>query len=149
MLGTPFLLGADERFQLEALREAAAKVPVDMPRLMEQLRQPRGKRRHMRQMTRQTVYLPFGFAVTYSLELNHPGGRTARHMSMSSPAKDRVPRPEAVWMVAQLLGFTGLPGIDKAEENLRGCLVWPEELQGHGTAINVVQFVAAAEAGMA
>lgn len=68
-------------------------------------------------------------AVTFSIETGHPIG-TARHMSMSSPAAGRVPIPEAVWMAAAELGFTG---------SIEQCMTWPEQLQGHGVAINVVQ----------
>src|SRR5215471_20503799 len=100
MAGTPFLLGPLEREQLHKLRELAVEHPIDMPPLMEQLKTRRGKRAHMKRMGEHTVYLPFGFTATFSIETNHPGGRTARHMSMASPVVGRLPLPEAVWMVA-------------------------------------------------
>jgi hypothetical protein len=73
-----------------------------------------------------------GFLLTYSVELGHPAG-IARHMSMSSPAKGRLPTPEAVWMICQELGYVG---------SLAQCLVWIEDLergQEREKAINVVQ----------
>jgi hypothetical protein len=127
--GTPLVLGPAERDALKRLRERAALQPVDMRGLLRRLEDPVNKAAHMRQMTDQTVELAFGSAVTFSIENNHPLG-ACRHMSMSSPAPGRVPRPEAVWMVAEQLGFVGA---------LEMCVVWPEELRGHGMAINVVQ----------
>jgi len=133
MIGLPFILGPLERELLHRLRELAAKHPVDMPPLRERLKTRRGKREHMKRMTAQTVFLPFGFAATLSIETNHPGGRTARHMSMSSPVEGRLPIPEAVWMVAVELGFTG-----SLEDD---CFVWIEKLR-QGDAVNVVQLLA-------
>ena len=133
MIGTPFLLGEHERAALQALRELAAKKPVEMRGLVERLRLPKVKTRHMRQMTAQTVELPFGWTVTLSIETGHSVG-VCRHMSMASPNPDRVPLPEVVWMIAAELGFVG---------DLTLCAVWPETLS-QGVAINVVQPVTAA-----
>lgn len=134
-LGTPFLLGPADCDALHELRDRAARAPVDIRDLTERISRPTGKAVHMRQMTAQTIELPFGYAVTYSVEFGHPIG-TCRHMSMSSPRPDRVPRPEALWLVAVELGFVG---------ELEQCAVWPEALQGHGIAVNVVQPITAPE----
>lgn len=128
-MSTPFLLGPAEEAALRGLRELAARSPVEMQSLAARLATPEGKAAHMRQMTAQTIELPFGYMVTFSVESGHPIG-AARHMSMSSPAEGRVPRPEAVWIVAELLGFAG---------SLEQCVSWPETLEGHGLAINLVQ----------
>lgn len=143
MIGTPFLIGPDEIAALHKLREMAAAAPVDVAGLVDRLRLPKMRAKHMRQMTAQTVYLPFGYAATFSIETNHPGGHIGRHLSVSSPTKDRVPRPEAVWMVAEALGFTGAEGIENAAANLSppNCDgVWVEELD-QGRAINIVQLM--------
>jgi hypothetical protein len=143
MAGTPFILGETEIGQLVTLKLVAEAHPVDMTNLVERLAKSKNKRRHMEQMSKQTVYLPFDYAVTYSKEINHPGGRTARHMSMSVYKEGRVPNQFAVWMVAEHLGFTG-PHADlaRAEDNLKQCdAVWLEDLQGHGKAVNVVQLM--------
>jgi hypothetical protein len=133
MIGTPLFVGPDERAALAALRDLAARHPVDMAGLTERLKDPANKRRHMRQMTEQTVYLPAAYAVTLSIEYNHPGGTTARHMSMSVDRKE-LPNVHAVWMICEELGFVG-----KLEE----CVVWLEHLQGHGEAVNVCQLITA------
>jgi hypothetical protein len=133
-VGTPLFVGPIERGQLGRLREFAARHPVDMITLRDRLQTRAGKRVHMRQMTKQTVYLPEAYAVTFSIETGHRIG-TCRHMSMSVDREGRVPNKHAVWMVAEELGFTG---------GLEACAaIWPEELEGHGKAINVVQAVAA------
>jgi hypothetical protein len=129
---TPLFIGPDEHVALQKLHDLAIVRPVDMTNLTERLRHPTNKKRHMRQMTEQTVYLPEAYAVTFSIETNHPGGRTARHMSMSVEREDRVPNQHAVWMVAEELGFTG---------TLQDCVVWMEDLR-QGKAVNIVQLLA-------
>jgi len=131
MIGTPFLLGPNEIEALTHLADMAAQHPVDMTGLMERLKKPQEKRKHLKQMSKQTVYLPVAYAVTFSIEHGHPAG-SARHMSMSVNREGRVPNEHAVWMVAEQLGFTG---------DLRSCTVWLEDLEGHGNAVNVVQLI--------
>src|SRR5262249_27543358 len=115
------------------LRDQAAALPVEIRGLRERIATTEGKAAHMRQMTSQTIYLPARYAVTFSVETGHPIG-ACRHMSMSVDRADRVPRPRAVWMVAQELGFVG---------SIELCTVWLEQLQGHGQAVNLVQPIAA------
>lgn len=141
MPATPLIIGQAQKDALQALRERAASDPVDMLGVVEAIKTPDGKRRHMDRMNALTIDIPMAFAVTYSIETGHPAG-TCRHMSMSSDRKGRTPTPEAVWMVCEELGFVG---------SLEACTVWPEELQRGPTerdrhvAINVVQPTAAVE----
>lgn len=108
--------------------------PVDMTGLTERLKTPEGKRAHMDQMNKQSITLPMGYMVTFSIELNHPAG-TMRHMSMSVAAPGRAPNEHALWMVCPELGFTG--------NSIYDCdCIWPEDLQRgseRAMAINVVQ----------
>jgi hypothetical protein len=140
MSASPLIVGAAQRAQLRTLRERAAERPVDMRGLAERLTSPDVKRAHMDQMNDQTVDLPTAFMVTFSIEIGHPSG-TARHMSMSSVKRGRAPTPEAVWMVAEQLGFVG---------GLEACTIWLEDLQRGPTkqdrakAVNVVQLLTAA-----
>jgi hypothetical protein len=128
--GSPLLIGPAQREALDELREKAAATPVEMKGLIDRLESPIGKAAHMARMTEQSLELPFGFLVTFSIETGHPCG-VARHLSMSSPKVGRVPTPDGLWMIAEILGFTG---------SLDDCIVWPEKLQGHaGMAINVIQ----------
>lgn len=132
-MATPFIVGPAEIAALQGLRDLAATAPVDMPPLMKAMKTADGNAAHMKQMTAQSIELPFGFVVTLSIETNHPDG-TMRHMSMSSPVRGRVPSPEAIWMAAVHLGFIG--GIEARR-------VWTEELgRSKGVtalAINLVQ----------
>jgi len=123
------VIGEAERDRLTHLRLRALTHPVDMLALVDAIKTPKGKAAHMRRMKLQTVALPFGFLVTFSIEDNHPCG-TCRHMSMSGARAPRVPSPHAVWMVAELLGFV---------DSLAACTHWLEDLEGHGQAVNVVQ----------
>lgn len=133
MIGAPLAFGEPQRAALRELRELAARHPIDILKLMEVINTPAGKRKHMDQMTEQSVEIPFGYLVAFSIEERHPCG-TCRHMSMSSAKKGRVPTPEAVWMIAEELGFNG---------GLSACAVWNEDLQRgkdqRNVAINVVQ----------
>jgi hypothetical protein len=141
----PLVIGPDQKVELHRLREFAAQHPVDMPAVMELLKTKGGRRRHKRQMTRQTVRLPSAlgaaFFVTFAIEAGHPCG-TVRHMSMSVlrrdvPVGERVPHALGVWMAAEELGFAG---------GLEACAMWLETLSDGGTAVNVVQPVATAAA---
>ncbi len=127
----PTLLILDNalRARLRELYALAEAHPVDMLALQRNIKTEFGKAFHMLNMTRQTITIPLGFMVTFSIETGHPCG-TARHMSMSVSHEGRVPHPEAVWMVAQELGFTG---------TILDCVIWTEPLQGHGVAINLSQ----------
>lgn len=134
MKATPFAFGTDEIEALTRLRTLAAAQPVDMLRLIGPDKKIRSnlKAAHTAQMNKQTIIIPFGFMVTFSIETGHPAG-SCRHMSMSSPAKDRLPAPHAVDIVAEHLGFVG---------GYQACVVWLEDLsRGDGTekAVNLVQ----------
>jgi hypothetical protein len=140
---TPLVLGPEQLYLLETLRIRASAHPVRMKGLIEKLAEPTYKAAHMAQMSRQTVVLPFGFCVTFSIELEHPAG-TCRHMSMSSPAPGRAPSPEAVDLVSKELGFVG---------GYRCCTVWLEDLERGGVqkqkAVNLVQPITLTQEGQA
>lgn len=129
MNATPLIIGEAERMVLAELRNLAAERPVDMRTLEARLKTDQGKAAHRERMTEQSRIVPVDFLVTFSIEQGHPAG-TCRHMSMSSPKMGRLPTPEAVWLVAELLGFVG---------DIDACMSWVEDLQGHGRAINLVQ----------
>jgi hypothetical protein len=123
------MIGPDEKTLLAGLAKLAAEHPVDMPALLERIQTGEGKHRHMQQMTMQTIELPVGYSLTFSIEDGHPAGR-CRHMSMSVEDPTKMPHPAACWMVAKELGFWGELG------DCDG--VWPEALR-QGAAINLVQ----------
>jgi hypothetical protein len=140
---TPLVLGDEQLYLLAQLREEASKHPVNMQGLSDRLKISAHKALHRAQMTKQTVIIPFGFCITYSIEHGHPAG-TCRHMSMSSPGRGRMPSPEAVDMIAEQLGFVG---------GFRACAVWIEDLDrgvaGREKAINLVQPIAITTAEVA
>lgn len=128
-MSTPLIIDASVEENIRNLCEFAFAQQVEMTELAVRIKTPAGKAEHVRQMTRQTMSIPLAFLVTFSVERGHPCG-TCRHMSMSVEREGRAPNSPALWMVAQKFGFWG--GLDK-------CSVWPEQLTGHGMAINVVQ----------
>jgi hypothetical protein len=130
---SPLIISQEVIAVLQRLRDLAPLHPVDMPTLLGVIETPDGKRQHMAQMSAQTIEIPgpWPFLVTFSIETGHPIG-TCRHMSMSIARAGRIPNPIAVWMIAEHLGFIG---------GLEACQAWPEELQGHGMAINIVQSI--------
>lgn len=131
MMDAPLIITAEVRTRLHKLRDLAASQPTDMQRVIQLLKKPGGKRRHLAQMNRQSLRIPgpWDFFVTFSLETGHPVG-TCRHMSMSILRQGRVPSQAGVWMVAEELGFAG---------GLEACQIWLEDLSDGGKAINVVQ----------
>lgn len=76
----------------------------------------------------QTLVLPLGWKVTMSFE-HQPFG-LARHMSMSSPAKGKVPITHSVQWVMLALGFV---------RPLEGCLVYFETYAAGRKAVNVME----------
>lgn len=128
-MATPLVIGPDEETKFAALKNYAASHVIDMAEVMPMIQTKKGKRKHLERMNKYTIALPFGFTVTYSVEIGHPIG-SCRHLSMASAVPRRVPSPQAVWMVAEYFDFKG---------GLEACTVWPEELGDGGTAINVVQ----------
>jgi hypothetical protein len=135
----PLVIGEAQKAALARLREAAAQAPVDMPALQAvfKAQDQEAMARHRAQMTAQTVALPVGFLVTFSVEHGHPAG-VCRHLSVSVDGPGKLPHPAAVEMIAAEMGFAG---------GLAACVVYPEDLQRRGKALNVVQPIAVAEAG--
>jgi hypothetical protein len=127
----PLIIGSDLRADLVRLRSAAAAKPLDMRRVIEDLRTEAGRDRHRAVMDRQTIVIPgpWPFYVTFTIETGHPAG-VCRHMSMSASRDSRVPTMEAVWMVGKELGFVG--GYDL-------CRIWLEPLPDGRAAVNMVQ----------
>lgn len=126
------LIGPEERAKLNALAMLARSRPVNVITLKERLKNGQEKVRHMTQMTEQSIELPVGYSVTYSVETGHPIG-LCHHMSISVDDPEKMPNPHAIWMVAQELGFWGqIQDVDG---------LWREQLT-QGMAINLVQRVA-------
>lgn len=133
MVTRALILGPVQAAALHELRVRAAARPVNMPIVAVQLNSASGKAAHMAHMTAQSVELPVGFLVTFSVETGHPVG-ACRHMSISvdTAAEGKLPHPAAIWGVAKELGFTG---------GLTDCKVWLEQLAGHIQAVNLVQSI--------
>lgn len=132
-MGTPLIIDEEVRSQIKACVELAEANPVDMPALMERIKTPQWKEHHMAQMVRQTVKIPLAYMATFSIEHGHPCG-PCRHMSMSVQREGRLPNSIGLWMIAQEFGFWG---------ELKDCeAVYPEKLEGHGQAVNIIQKVA-------
>lgn len=130
---TVFMLGADEQDAINAALERARKRPVPLAEVIRHKHSKQGanvlllKDRPMPPPERhiEQVMLPFGYRLAISCE-EQPVGFVA-HLSLSSPAHGKVPRPEAMDMV---LVATGL---NKAERE-----VWLEEFDPGHFAVNVV-----------
>lgn len=123
-----FMLGPIERQRLATLRDAAEKMPVDMTTLPHRLATREGKAAHVQHMTEQSLIIPDGIGVTFSIETGHPGG-SARHISVT--AKGKIPPLQIVMIIAYELGF----------EQRKVDALYREELIGKGEAINLVQLV--------
>jgi hypothetical protein len=128
-------IGPLQRALLESLRIAAQARPIHMPTLAQTMKTREGMTQYRAQMREQTITLPgrWDWIASFSIETGHPCG-TARHLSVSIDRPQRVPRLEAVWMIARELGFTGA--------DVTACAgVWFEDLADGGKAINVLQVI--------
>ena len=131
MTGAPLVITPQVSQALAALREMAEAHPINVQAVLRDLQTEPGRRDYFERMRRRTMTIPgpFSFNVTYSVETGNRVG-TLRHLSMSVRRRNRVPRPEAIWLVAEQMGFTG--GLD-------ACETWPETLADGEIAVNVVQ----------
>ena len=127
---TALVIGRPEVAALNALRDRAAANPVTVQDLMATLTDPDAKAEHVERVSSQTVYLPAAFMASYTMEVQEAG--LLRHLCVSIHAGTGVPHPAAVWLIAEALGF---------KDGLRGCMVYREDLTGHGIGINVMQLV--------
>ena len=110
-MGTPLILDATIHAQIRDLCEFAATQPIDMTTLKARLDTPEGKAAQAsRQMSRQTISIPFAYLATFSIETGHPCG-TCRHLSMSAQREGRVVNFPALWLVAEQLRILGRPPI--------------------------------------
>jgi hypothetical protein len=130
MPATPLILGLTQKTQLTDLRAYAAANPIDVLEVREQVKTRDGKAAHIKRMMRHfTAKIPAAFMVTFSIETGHGSG-VCRHLSVSVLRRGRTPTPEAVWLIAALLGFQG---------GLEACAIWQEDIGEGDFAINVVQ----------
>lgn len=129
MTGTPMIIGPKEKARLANLRKYATDNPIDIPPVMEQIKTPEGLLAHEKRMDRYSCWIPLGFRVVFSIETGHPVG-TSRHLSVSSPAKGRIPNIFAMGMLAEELGFVG---------GLELCGIWDEDIGEGQKAINLIQ----------
>jgi hypothetical protein len=133
MPATPLILGATQKAQLGTLRAYAVANPIDVLEVREQVKTEAGKAAHIKRMMRHfTAKIPAAFMVTFSIETGHGSG-VCRHLSVSVLRRGRTPTPEAVWLLAELMGFQG---------GLEACAIWEEGIGAGDVAINVVQPVA-------
>lgn len=73
-----------------------------------------GRPAHSLTVSTEQVLLPNGYRVAIGFENQPPG--LCLHISMSSPKKGKVPRPEAVGMVLEAMGVEGQPARAWLEE---------------------------------
>lgn len=127
-MSTPFLIDDATITRLRDLKSIAEANPVseqDMRRIIQQVSDgifapdPRN--------TEQTITLPFGYTLTFTVEWQPVG--MCRHVSMASPAKQRIPVDAAMNMVMPHLGFR--------EHGTRQS--WPEHLSDDRIAHNIIE----------
>ena len=137
------LIGAAEKIAIERLRELAAENVVDMAGLAERILTSDGEATHKAQMDRQSVRIPRGFVVTYTVN-SIEGHGLWRHISVSNLA---TPHPTALTMLAEAFGFTGLKMTADPQEFgeallIAGVHIWLEDLCEDVKAVNLMQPIA-------
>ncbi len=108
------VIGTDERRVLQSLAIRAARLPLNLEHMVDEVQTPDGLARYAAYMTGQTVALPVGYMACYSVEVGHPAG-AMRHLAVHAEASDLLPSSSTVWAIALELGFEG---------SVRDCLFW-------------------------
>lgn len=130
----PLLLTEQLREEMIQIRTRAAERVVDMVALQWN----NNHASHREQMSEQSMLIPPGFIMVYSVE-EHPTAGKARHLSLTSPEPTQMPNQKTVWEVAKVMGFRGGQGWMKGFE---ACdRIWIEGLN-QGVAVNLVQLLA-------
>jgi hypothetical protein len=124
---TIFYIDEAAEQELRALAERAAAKVIPLTSLIHAVEMMKAGTPIRLVPADQTIMLPTGFLVTYSVE-EQPGGKM-RHLSMSSPASGRAPIEAACEMVMEHLGF---------RTRMRSCQVWLEDLPDGEKAINIL-----------
>jgi hypothetical protein len=119
----PLVIGPEETEQIRELAAMAAANPLTMA-VMDLDRDDVSD-----MMMLYSITLPTGYRVTYSHEIQKPG--LCHHLSVSVDAAGRLPHPAAVNMIAEAFGMK------KIEDD--GSLVWRDDWEDGGAAINVLQ----------
>lgn len=119
---------------LARLAERAASQPFDLPALARQLVTPEGQAVYRARLTGLTVELPGSWCVTLLLEQGAHGTRRRTCISLAGATSGRQLSAEAVWRIAQRLGF-----VEGA------CQVWMSTRAGHGRSVNLDQDVLAVQ----
>ena len=141
MSGVLFI-GPSEQFEIEAALKRAVANPTpwqalqaiamgdDKPTLPLKDR-PEGVGELRRKYPSQLVKLGSYIA---AISFEHQPAGLFRHLSVSSRARDKVPGPEVMAMVAEAFGFSGWPPHGPSR-------VWLEEYEPGRNAVNVVELV--------
>lgn len=127
------LIGEAERAQIAELRAVAAANPRDVHASQAAADQDLvAFRDAMRTMS---VFLPIGFAVTYTQEIqpNAPPPGLCHHISISVDRPDYLPSEAAVEMILEEFGMKPL-------KEAQG--VWVEDISPGERSVNVLQLVA-------
>lgn len=112
---TGMLIDQELRQKLLDLGKRAMENPVDIRKVIVDVQTPMGKTLHSAQMAVQSLEIPFGYRVVFSVEHGQPIGPT-RHMSLFVERQGRIPNQFAIWMLAEMLGFWGptIQSVDRA-----------------------------------
>lgn len=129
MVNALFMIGPAEKQMLSRLRQFAELNPIT-EELADEVNSGRiSPEEWSQQMMLYSMELPFGYRVTFTVEV-HPNGKRTRRMSMSSPNMRRIPLPEAFNMVLPSLGF---------KKTFEQCYTFPEDVPDGRIAINVIE----------
>lgn len=130
------VIGPDEKKLIaEAIAKArATPIPLDVLRALQHpipdggIFDLKDRRQPFKRPESEHVMLPGGFRASISFE-QQPDG-LARHLSVSSPNRLRIPNVPAVKMIAEAFGF-----------KLAAHMLWLEEFEPGWRAVNILEFV--------
>jgi hypothetical protein len=125
------MIDTPQKRRLAELRSLAARHPVDGIALQNDIKTRLGRRRHKSHVTRQTIVLPDGFVVSFTIDIGHPSG-PCRHLTISMERIGGMPTPQFVATIAEELGFIdGGAHLTVEQMGPRSCVVMIQPLAIH------------------
>ena len=129
-MARPFVIDEDVIKKCTDLRATAEAYPISLERMQRlAARAEAGDMTPDPQMGLQTIHLPFGFAITFTIE-TAPNAVQVRHFSISIDDPLELPNPRHVEMVLPYFGWIG--GVRNAFPQITA-------LQGGGQCIELIQ----------
>lgn len=124
--------------EIAAIKKYAEQHPIDPEKAIAHSKRDRAG--FKRRMDAYTMFIPVGYQVTYSLEIQPPG--LLRHISVSVSDRKTLPHPAAMTIICEAFGMGNLQAaLDGTGPSLNLAKIWVEDFDNGHQAVNILQFV--------